>query len=325
MHRHDKERELTIGRITAGKVQRVLMALLFLGSAGIIAVGGSSITLASNSHRDTAKVGPIKIGEKNFAEEEIIASMYQLLLQKAGFSASLHPIAETPALQSALQRGDIDLYPEYTGTGLIYMNHTGIVTNAIKAYDIVKAAYPTKYKETWLAQAPMNDTNDVGVTKATSNKYHLKTLSDLAKVASKLTFADDPACKGRPDCLGGMQSAYGIHFKSVTDVGSTPLRYSGLSSGKFDAVEVFTTDAPIQANHLVVLKDNKGKVFPADHIAPLVRNSTLSKYPQIRGTLNKLAQYLTTPVMINLNGQVILKSKDPAAVARTFLKSKGLL
>jgi len=301
------------------------MALLFLGSAGFIAVGGSAGTLASTSHAGTSKVGPIKIGEKNFAEEEIVASMYQLLLQKAGFSVSLHQIAETPALQSALQRGDIDLYPEYTGTGLIYMNRPGIVTNAVKAYDIVKAAYPKKYKETWLAQAPMNDTNGVGVTQATANKYHLKTLSNLAKVASKLTFADDPACKGRPDCLGGMEKAYGIHFKSVTDISSTPLRYSGLTSGKFDVVEVFTTDAPIQADHLVVLKDNKGKIFPADHIAPLIRNSTLSKYPQIRHTLNKLAQYLTTPVMINLNGQVILKTKDPSAVARSFLKSKGLL
>lgn len=316
---------MTIGRITTGKVQRVLMALLFLGSAGFIAAGGSTTTLASSAHAGTAKVGPIKIGEKNFAEEEIVASMYQLLLQKAGFSASLHQIAETPALQSALQRGDIDMYPEYTGTGLIYMGRAGIITDAVKAYDIVKAAYPKKYKEVWLAQAPMNDTNGVGVTRKTANKYHLKTLSNLAKVASKLSFADDPACKGRPDCLGGMEKAYGIHFKSVTDISSTPLRYSGLTSGKFDAVEVFTTDAPIQANHLVVLKDNKGRIFPADHIAPLVRSSTISKYPQIRRVLNKLARYLTTPVMINLNGKVILKSQDPSAVARSFLKSKGLL
>jgi osmoprotectant transport system substrate-binding protein len=300
------------------------MALLFLGSAGLIGAFGTGTSLASSSPTKAA-TGSIKIGQKNFAEEEIIAAMYQLLLQKAGFSVSLHTIAETPALQSALQRGDIDLYPEYTGTGLIYMNHAGIVTDAVKAYDIVKAAYPTKYKETWLAQAPMNDTNGVAVTRATASKYHLSTLSDLARVSRQLTFADDPACKGRPDCLAGMQQAYGIHFKSVTDISSTPLRYSGLASGKFNAVECFTTDAPIEANHLVVLKDNKGKVFPADHIAPLVRNATLSKYPQIRRTLNKLAQYLTTPVMINLNGKVILKSKDPSAVARAFLKSKGLL
>jgi osmoprotectant transport system substrate-binding protein len=299
------------------------MALLFLGGAGFLTACGSSSS--SGSSGNGQKTGPVKIGEKNFAEEEIIASMYQQLLNKAGFQASLHQIAETPALQKAMQRGDIDMYPEYTGTGLIVLNHPGIVTDPTKAYNIVKSSFPKKLGMTWLAQSPMNDTNGVAVTQATANKYHLKTLSDLARVAPQLTFADDPACKGRPDCLAGMTQAYGIHFKSVTDISSTPLRYQGLTSGKFDVVEVFTTDAPIKANNLVVLQDDKGKVFPADHIAPLIRNETLKKYPQIRTILNKLAPYLTTPVMIELNGEVILKSKDPAAVAKSFLKSKKLL
>lgn len=270
----------------------------------------------------------INIGVKNFAEEQIIADMYQLRLQKDGFAVKQHQLAETPALQSALLKGQIDLYPEYTGTGLtsvLYPNSTKLYTNAIQAYDIVKTQYEKRFHLTWLLQTPMNDTNGIAVTRATSRKYHLHTLSNLAKVAKKLTFAEDPACKDRSDCLKGMEQHYGIHFKQVTDVGSGPLRYAGLTSGKYDVIEVFTTDPPIFKDHLVVLTDNKKAIFPADHLAPVVRDPVLKKYPKIRPALNGIARYLTTKVMIQLNGKVILQNQDPMTVARTFLQSKHLL
>jgi osmoprotectant transport system substrate-binding protein len=303
------------------KKRRVMMALL-LGAVGVTALPFARTSLAAKP----AAKATINVGVKNFAEEQILADMYQLLLQKAGFKVTQHVLGETPALQAALLRGDIDMYPEYTGTGLGVLNAKAtVVTNAKQAYSIVKKEYQKRFHITWLKQTPMNDTNGVGVTQATSAKYKLHTLSDLAKSASKLTFAADPGCKDRPDCLAGFKRYYKINFKSISYIGSTPLRYTGLKNSQFDAVEVFTTDAPIQANHVVVLTDNKHAVFPADHVAPIVRDSVLKKYPKIKPALNALAHYITTPVMIGLNGKVILQSKDAMTVARTFLRSKHLI
>ncbi len=268
----------------------------------------------------------INIGENNFAESEIIGDMYSLLLQKHSFGAKLHVLGSEPALPTtALRRGDLDIFPEYTGTGLQVLGIKRIVTSPTTAYNTVKNQYAQRFHITWLQQSAFNDTNGVAVTQATSRKYGLHTLSDLAKVAKNLTFAALSGCKGRPDCLGGFQSAYGIQFKTINYLDSTPLRYSALKNGQADAIEVFTTDAPIQADHLVVLADNKHAVFPADHIAPLVRNVVLQKNPEIRTILDPLARYLTTGAMIKLNGQVILQSQDAMNVARTFLKSKHLL
>ena len=313
-------KEISIKRFPP--TRRRWLAALVLGVAAL-----TSAPFAATGQAAHPQAKPtINIGEKNFAEEEIIGDMYSLLLQKHGFGTKLHVLGSEPALlTNAIRRGDLDIYPEYTGTGLQVLGIKRIVTSPTTAFNTVKNQYAQRFHITWLQQSAFNDTNSVAVTGATSKKYHLHTLSDLAKVSKNLTFAALSGCKGRPDCLAGLQSAYGIQFKTINYLDSTPLRYSALKNGQADVVEVFTTDAPIRADHLVVLADNKHAVFPADHIAPLVRNVTLQKNPEIRSILNPLARYLTTEAMIKLNGQVILQSQDAMNVARSFLQSKHLL
>lgn len=309
-------------RVQRGAVGVMLVAVL--SACGSKNGSGSGTTPTSASGKPVA-MGTLNIGTKDFAEEYLVSDMYQLLLQKQGFTVKMHVLGQTPLLQKALERGDIDLYPEYTGSGLeLVLNKTTPVTDAAKAYTEVKQGYQQKFHLTWLLQSPMNDTNGVAVTQATASKYHLKSLSDLAKVSSQLNFAGLPDCKDRPDCLGGMKSVYGINFKNTTFLTSQPLIYKALTSGQSDAIEVFTTDGPIRADHLVVLSDDKG-IFPADHIAPVVRDSTLAKHRQIATVLNGLAPHITTPAMIQLNEQVVLHNADPMKVARTFLKDQGLL
>lgn len=301
--------------------RRGLIAGAMLVALALSSAPGAGASLAAHP----ASKGTINIGTKNFAEEYVISDMYRLLLQKAGFNVpATHDLAQTPILQKALTQGSIDLYPEYTGTGLgVVLGRKKAITNAAQAYQQVQQGY-RKFHLTWLAQTPMNDTNGVAVMQGTASKYGLHTLSDLAKNAGKLTFAALPDCKDRPDCLGGLKSVYGVNFKSVQFIGSQPVMYKGVKSGLYDAIEVFTTDGPIKAENLVVLKDNKG-IFPADHIAPVVRNSTLAKYPEIRTVLNKLAPFITTKAMIKLNVSTVLNSADPMTVARSFLQSKHLL
>lgn len=306
--------------------RRVTAGILLVVAALAATLFTATSQAAQPRSNPTSSKPTINIGEKNFAEEEIIGDMYSLLLQKHGFGTKIHVLGSEPALlTNAIRRGDLDIYPEYTGTGLQVLGIKRIITNATTAYNTVKNQYAHRYQITWLQQTAFNDTNGVAVTAATAKKYKLHTLSDLAKAAKNLTFAALTGCKGRPDCLGGFQSAYGIHFKTVNFLDAAPLRYNALKNGQADAIEVFTTDGPIRANHLVVLVDNKHAVFPADHIAPLVRNSVLRKNPEIRKFLDPLARYLTTDAMTKLNGQVILQSQDAMNVARTFLKSKHMM
>ena len=305
--------------------RRGLIAGVLLASIGLASAPFSQSGLAARPAAHPAAKATINVGTKNFGEEYLVSDMYKMLLEKHGFHVGkTHNLATTPVLQAALQRGQIDMYPEYTGTGQeVVLKRKGLANEA-KEYASVKSGYEKKFHLTWLKDAPMNDTNGVAVTAATAQKFGLHTLSDLAKVAGQLGFAGLPDCKDRPDCLGGLQNVYGAKFKSITYVDSQPIMYNGVHDGTYDVIEVFTTDGPIKALNLRVLKDNKG-IFPADHIAPVVRDSVLHAHPEIAMILNPLARYLTTGALEKMNVQVVLNSKDPMVIARAFLKSKHLL
>jgi osmoprotectant transport system substrate-binding protein len=306
---------------TLNTFRRGLLAGALLSGVALTASPFAHTSLASRPH-----AGPqINVGTKNFGEEYVVSDMYALLLQKHGFSVGkTHTLATTQLLQKALTRGQIDLYPEYTGTGLeVVLGKKGTASEA-KAYATVKKLYQERFHLTWLKAAEMNDTNGVAVTQATARKYHLKSLSDLAKVGSKIHFAAYPDCKGRADCLSGLQNTYHIKFGQISYVDSAPILYKGLQDGTYNAIEVFTTDGPLKALKPTLLSDPKG-IFPADHVAPVVRASVLQKYPKIAAALNPLAKVLTTSAVKQLNVQVVLDGKDPMSVAQQFLKSKGLL
>lgn len=295
------------------------LACLWLVALALIALPFAHRVQAAHPAKPT-----INIGTKNFDEEYVISAMYGLLLQEAGFSTKIHDLGQTPILQTALLKGDIDMYPEYTGTGVqVVLKHTQPIANAKKAYNFVKKGY-RKFHLTWLDQSPMNDTNAVAVTKAFASKNHLKTLSDLAKIASNVKFAALSDCKDRPDCLGGLQNVYGMHFKDIVYVDSTTLTLQALQSGQVDAAEVFGTDGRIKKFNLVSLKDDK-VIFPADHIAPVVRDSVLHKYSKIAPALNRLAPYLTNKAVIKMNVQYDIQHMKATDIARGFLKSKHLL
>jgi len=316
---------VTQDRTTLRRRHGVLAALL-VGAISVASLPFVSSAVAAHPATHARVTATINIGEKNFDEEYIIGDMYALLLGKAGFATRIHVLgSNAPQFQKALLNGQLDLYPEYTGTGLTVILKRPGIANAARAYTVVKKQYKSKFNLVWLAQAPMNDTNAVAVTGATASKYGLKNLSSLARAASQLSFAALPECKGRPDCLGGLASKYGIHFKSVTSVASTSLTLQALRAGQVDAAEIFGTSPAIKAFGLKILPDNLQKVFPADHIAPVVRGSILTKYPKISTILNKVEPYLTTKAVIRLNAGFDLQHQDAMALASQFLKSKGLL
>lgn len=266
----------------------------------------------------------VAVGSKDFTEELILGEMYAQILEKNGLAVTRKlDLGGTQVAMEALQRGDIDLYPEYTGTALITELKEKPNKDAATNYAIVKKAYESRYGLTWLAAAPFNDTQALATTQEIRERYHLTTLSDLSKAAPQLRLGAIPEFTKREDALPGLQKAYGgFAFKDVKlfDIG---LKYKALESGQVDVVVAFGTDGQIQVDRLYVFVDDK-RFWPSYQAAPVVRDATLHAHPEIAAHLNRLAPLLDDATMRGLNAQVDGDKQDPADVARAFLSQHGL-
>ncbi len=294
-----------------------------INRARALAFIGSAATLAACGGKNAAAASTIAIGSKDFTEELILGEMYAAILEQNGFTITRKlDLGGTQVAMAALQRGDIDLYPEYTGTALITQLKAKPSKDAAANYRTVKAYYAAHYKLEWLEAAPFNDTQALATTQAIATKYSLKTLSDLAKAAPQLRLGAIPEFTKRDDALPGLQKAYGgFAFKDVKlfDIG---LKYKALESGQVDVVVAFGTDGKIDVDKLYVFIDDK-RFWPSYQVAPVVRKTTLDTYPAIATHLNKLAPLLTDDIMRGLNAQVDGAKKDPKAVALEFLRTHG--
>jgi osmoprotectant transport system substrate-binding protein len=280
-------------------------------------LGGAAAIFAGCGGNDSQP--HVAVGSKDFTEELILGEMYAQILEHNGFSiARKLDLGGTQIAMEALQRGDIDLYPEYTGTALITElkltpNHDATV----------RREYASRYDLTWLDVAPFNDTQALATTQAIAATYHMRTLSDLAKTAPQLRLGAIPEFTNRADGLPGLQKAYGgFRFASVKlfEIG---LKYKALETGQVDVVVAFGTDGQIEVDRLLVFDDDK-HFWPTYQVAPVVRTATLTKYPAIATHLDKLAPLLTDDVMRGLNARVDGQKKDPVDVARSFLGQHGL-
>ncbi len=266
----------------------------------------------------------INVGTKDFAEEYIVGNMYKLLLEDAGFKVNLKTDLPTPAAQAAMVSKDLDLYPEYTGTGLVTVLKLPAQSDPAATYKAVADGYKQQFNFVWLDPAPMNNTNAFAMTQARSTALGIKSLSDLAAKANQVVMIGTAECPEREDCLKGLMTAYGPFKLKEYKAGDPGLRYQAINSGQADVTVAFSTDGEIAQYKLVVLKDDKG-FFPNYALAPVVRQEVLDKNPKIKDALNKLAPKLTNEIMQGLNAQVTADKKEPAAVAKQFLQDQGLI
>jgi osmoprotectant transport system substrate-binding protein len=267
----------------------------------------------------------IVVGSKDFAEQFIIGEMYALLLENANFKVERKlNLGATPALQDALVNGKVDLYPEYTGTGLSIVLKMPTRSDPQQVYDTVAKEYKDRYKLIWLDRSPMNNTYALAMPQTSAARYGIKTMSDMAANADKLTMVGPPEMVEREDGLPGIKRVYG-NFELKRFIPVDPnLRYKALNDMQADVVVGFATDGEISAYNLVVLKDDKG-LYPPYQIAPVVRQQTLEAHPTIRNLLNALAPKLTDQVMQRLNNEVTGKKRAFADVAKEFLVQEGLI
>jgi osmoprotectant transport system substrate-binding protein len=262
----------------------------------------------------------IRVGSKDFVEDITIAEIYAGALQRAGFTVEKHmDLGSTQIATEALLRDDIDLYPEYTGTGLIDVLHLPPMRDRIALYETVKQQYAKRFALTWLAPSPANDSQGLATTGALARRYALHTLADCARRAPELRLAAIPEFVARPDGLPGLQTFYGgFRFRSVKTY-TIGLQYDALVHGDADVATAFTTDSQIATDALVVLRDDK-HFWPPYNISPVIRTSALDRHPRIAGVLNRISALLTDGVVRRLNAAVNVQHADPSAAAAAFLK-----
>jgi osmoprotectant transport system substrate-binding protein len=283
------------------------------------------LTMVSAIACDSSAGGAIKVGSKDFTEQFILGEMYALVLENQGFRVERKlNLGGTPVAQAGLQSGQIDLYPEYTGTALLTVLKEPASSDREQVYQTVADSYKNKFNLVWLAPAPMNNTQALVMTQEGSKKYGIKTISQMVAKASQLTIIGPPEFEAREDGLPGLKKAYG-DFKLKNFIATDPgLRYKTLNSGQADVAVAFGTDGEISAFNLVVLEDDK-KLFPPYQVAPVVRSEILEKNPGIRDALNRLSSKLTNETMQRLNYEVSGKQREPAEVAKEFLTTEGFV
>lgn len=276
---------------------------------------------------DAAATKPtITIGSTNFEEQTIVANLYGDVLQHAGYSVKVEPSLGTRSVVvPALEKGQIDLEPDYAGSLVDYLNSgktSPAATNLSTAVPYLKS-HLARYGVTVLNPSEALDTNVFAVTKATADKYHLTTLSSLKPYADKFILGGPPECRTFFGCLPGLEKVYGLHFagfKALDEAG--PLSVAALKNGEVQVVELFSSNGAVLENHFVALTDNK-HLEGATYIIPVIRKSVDTA--GVAKALNKLSSELTTEQIEKLNLEVTTKKESPATVASAWLKQEGLV
>jgi osmoprotectant transport system substrate-binding protein len=293
------------------------------GGGASTATGGSEAAIQKKA--DNAKTS-ITVGSKNFTEQKVLGEIYAQALAAAGYTVKTElNLGDEKTALKAVESGQIDAYPEYTGTALLSFfgfKADELPKDATTAYDEAKKGFAEKGL-TALPPTPFTSSNEVAVTQETADKYNLKTISDLAPVASKLTLYGSPECRQRLDCLLGLEQVYGLKFKKFVPV-DIALRHEVLSKGQADVSIVFTTDPQIKRENEVLLEDDKG-MFPPYNSTLVVRDETVKEAgPDLEAVVSKVNEGLTDDAMQELNARVDLDKETPTAVATQYLQETGL-
>lgn len=277
--------------------------------------------------REIMNTPDIRIGSKDATESVIIGNMLADLIEaKTDIKVERRlALGGTMIAFEALRSGEIDLYPEYTGTG-----YSTILKNKLRPgftpeemYNMVEKQMRRDHNIELLGSLGFNNTYVLAVTKETAEKYHLKTVTDLTRVSHNLRFGCSPEFAAREDGLLGIEKVYGMKFASINNFSGT-LMYTAIVSNNVDVITAFSTDGLLQKYDLVLLEDDK-HFFPPYYMCPFLNMDTAEEYPELAAALNELGGAIDDYTMQGLNYEVVEKGRDRAEVARSFLIERGLV
>lgn len=267
----------------------------------------------------------ISIGSKDFTEQLVLCNLYADMIE---YNTDIkvnrrENLGGSEVCYEAQQKGDIDMYMEYTGTAYMNIMKEQANNDMNVVYKAVQKYFREKNNFEVLDQTKFNNTYTLAVTQELAKQYNLENISDLKGVASKLNIGSTLEFLNRADGLPGLYKDYGFKFKSETGIDGSP-RYTALENNKVEVVDAFATDGLLKKFKLKVLKDDKN-YFPPYYVVPVIRKDTLEKYPEIKEQVNKLSAALTDDVMAELNYQVDELGKEPKDVAHAFMLEQGLI
>ncbi|WML40118.1 glycine betaine ABC transporter substrate-binding protein [Neobacillus sp. OS1-2] len=293
--------------------------MIALASIIIVIAGGFKVySIASAEEK-------IVIGSKNFSESMILGNMLADLIENKTdlpVERKLN-LGGSQVAFGALKNGDVDMYVEYTGTGLVNILNQPPESNPDKVYDYVQKEFKQKYGIELLKPLGFNNTYALAVRQDTAEEYRLNTISDLAKVSGNLIMGPTIEFPNREDGLIGLEKTYNLAFKDVKAVDGG-LRYTALKNHKSDVIDAFSTDGLLEEFQLKVLKDDQN-FFPPYYAVPVIKEETLKEHPELKKAINSLAGKLSDDKMRQLNYKVDSLKESPAKVAKEFLEKEGLL
>ena len=251
----------------------------------------------------------IKIGSKDFTENLVLAEIYALALEDKGYKVERVFNLASAVVHTTILSGDIDLYPEYTGTGLLSVLKLPLETDPQKVYDTVKAEYEKQFGLVWLDYAQANDGQGLVITTAASEQYGVKTISDLQKNADKLRFASQGEFDTREDGIPALTAKYGDFNWKSSKVYDNGLKYEVLKSDEADVAVAYTTEGQLVDPAFTLLEDDK-YVWPPYNIAPIIRKEVLDANPDIADILNSIDAGIDTKTITSLNANVDVDKQE---------------
>lgn len=277
-----------------------------------------SLTLVACGGNDT---NVIRIGSKDFTENLVVAEIYALALEDAGYTVERNLNIAGAVVHTAITNNEIDLYPEYTGTGLLNILKLDLITDPDEVYRVVKEEYARQFDLTWLDSSSANDAQGLVIRTELAQELGIVTISDLQAQADKIRFASQGEFSQRDDGIPGLEKVYGsFDFVSVK-VYDNGLKYEILRNNEADVAPAYTTEGHLVNTDLfTVLVDDK-QMWPPYYLAPVVRNDVLEENPEIADILNKVSVALDTEIITSLNAKVDVDKQEYEEVAKEFWAS----
>lgn len=275
----------------------------------------------SNADSSTSKSTTIRVGTKDFTENLIVGELYSLALEDAGYKVERVQNIAGSVIHTSLVNDKIDLYPEYTGTGLLSVLKMKSLTDPEEVYKTVKEEYKKQFKITWLQYSQANDGAGLVIRSEVSKKLDITTISDLQKHASEIRFASQGEVDQREDGIPALEKVYGkLNWKS-SKVYDNGLKYEVLKNNEADVAPAYTTEGQlVNTDEFVLLEDDK-HVWPPYNLAPVIRDNVLDANTDIANILNKISSKLDTKTITALNAKVDVDKQEYEKVAKDYYKS----
>ena len=293
-------------------VKKMICILLVAAAAAITFAGCGKSSLT------------VQMATKPMTEQYILAGMMKTLIeQETDIKVEITEGVGggTSNIQPAMEKGEFDFYPEYTGSGW------NAVLKEDSLYDeSMFGELQNGYADmnmTWTGMLGFNNTYGLCVTKEIAEQYGLRTYSDLSAVADQLVFGAEYDFFEREDGYDALCETYDLHFKDTVDL-DIGLKYDAIAQKKIDVMNIFTTDGQLSVADIVVLEDDKG-LYPSYMCGFVVRNEILESYPELQKIFDMVENLITDADMAEMNYQVETEGQEPEDVANTFLQEKGLL